>query len=108
MQRLNAELAVGEVSICGQLSDCTELHVLLQPLADVVGVLLHRRRVVVDDCGRGAHERQADALRDVRFDVCQAGQVGAGLGPHTRDGGEPVSLLLGAVYAWGGVEAGRL
>ena len=86
----------------GQLRDGAELHVLLQPLADVAGVLLHRGCVVVYHRGGHTDQWQVDALRDVGLHVGQYGQVRAGLRSHASDRGEPVALLGHPVNAWRG------
>ena len=59
------------MSVGGQLDDRTELHVLAQTSADVVGVLRDGGCVGVSDIGRSAEEREADALRDVCLDLGQ-------------------------------------
>jgi hypothetical protein len=93
VQRLNAEVAVGKVGVGGQLDDRTEVHVLAQTGADGAGVLHDGGRVVVYDSRRGAGERQAHALSDVRLDLGQLLQVCTWLSSHPSDGGQPVSLL---------------
>ena len=71
VQRLNAEAVISEVCVGGQLDDGTEIHVLAQTGADGAGVLQDGGRVVVHDGRRGADERQAHALCDVRLDLGQ-------------------------------------